>query len=463
MSPPSVTLRVLAGCVLACCALLLTVAGAAPAAVAHVAAHDRSAPVAGARVFLAPGRVTNLAVHWRGDPRARVRVEMSRDGRRFGRPLAVTIDELTAHGAPRRGTFGTVMVAAGVRAVRVLSDRPLRRVSVLWLDAGAPIRRAVASAAGSVSQPKVTPRVDWGADESLRFDSSGKEIWPPAFYPVQKLIVHHTDTQNNDPDPAATVRSIYYYHAVTEGWGDIGYNFLIDEEGRIYEGRHTYDYLSGSSPTEENSLGYGVTAAHVQGYNSGTVGIALLGTLTNQDATPAARSALEQLLAWEADHHGIDPLGSSLYTNPVSGTQATFPNIAGHRDLAATECPGGTFYATLPTIRSDVARMVSGTAPAPDFSLSVSPTSRSVTRGRSTTYSVAITPVNGFASNVQLAASGLPGGATATFSPNPAASASTLTVTTSGSTPVGTYSLTITGSGGGVTHATGVTLQVKRK
>jgi hypothetical protein len=88
------------------------------------------------------------------------------------------------------------------------------------------------------------------------------------------------------------------------------------------------------------------------------VGIALLGTLSNQDATPAARDALERLLAWEADEHGIDPLGSALYTNPVSGQQATFPNIAGHRDVAATECPGATFYATLPTIRSDVAARI---------------------------------------------------------------------------------------------------------
>src|SRR5204863_1953168 len=98
---------------------------------------------------------------------------------------------------------------------------------------------------------------------------------------------------------------------------------------------------------------------------SGTVGIALLGTLTNQDATPAARQSLEKLLAWEASSHSIDPQGSSLYTNPVNGTQKTFPNIAGHRDVNATECPGGVFYATLPAIRSDVAAMTAGSPPPP--------------------------------------------------------------------------------------------------
>src|SRR5204862_7844866 len=140
----------------------------------------------------------------------------------------------------------------------------------------------------------------------------------------------------------------------TQGWGDIGYNFLIDEAGRIYEGRHTLDPPS-PSPPGEDTRGYGVTAAHAYGYNSGTVGIALLGTLTNQDATPAARSALEQLLAWETGHHGIDPIAATLYTNPVTGTQPTFANIAAPPDLSATYRPGGAVHATHPTMRSALA------------------------------------------------------------------------------------------------------------
>jgi hypothetical protein len=231
----------------------------------------------------------------------------------------------------------------------------------------------------------------------------------------------------------------------------------------VYEGRHTFDYASGSSPTGEDSLGHGVTGAHAQGYNSGTVGIALLGTLTSQDATPAAVSALERLLAWESDHHAIEPRGASLYTNPVSGAQATFPNIAGHRDVGATECPGGTFYATLPIIRSDVAAMLGTSAPAPDFSLSVSPASRSVVRGRAAGYTVTVSPDDGFTSSVDLSVTGLPTGASASFSPNAATTSSTLTVQTSRSTPVGGYTLTITGTSGSLTHSTSAGLQVKRK
>jgi hypothetical protein len=347
---------------LALSGLLLALPAPAPA---RTPAHQVSAAVTRWRTFVLPRGTTHFALHWPRRSGARVLVSLSRDGRRFGRAHRVTLDDL---GEERGGSevFGAITLAGGTRAVRVLVSRPLPRVSLLTLRAGAVPRPGPIAAAASTSQPPVILRAGWGANESLRFDSSGHEVWPPAFYPVQKVIVHHTATQNDDPDPAATIRSIYYYHAVTQGWGDIGYNFLIDEAGRIYEGRHTFDPPS-SSPPEEDGRGYGVTAAHAYGYNSGTVGIALLGTLTTRDATPAARAALEDLLTWEADRHGIDPQGSSLYVNPVNGTQATFPNIAGHRDVNSTECPGGAFYATLPSIRADVAARLagSGATPAP--------------------------------------------------------------------------------------------------
>src|SRR5438045_2671376 len=89
---------------------------------------------------------------------------------------------------------GLGSTGCGLPAARVNTDGPLARLTVLWLtDRGRAVRPSVHAAA--FSQPKVIPRVDWGADESLRYDSTGKETWPPAFYPVQKLIVHHTDTQ----------------------------------------------------------------------------------------------------------------------------------------------------------------------------------------------------------------------------------------------------------------------------
>ncbi len=102
-----------------------------------------------------------------------------------------------------------------------------------------------------------------------------------------------------------------------------------------------------------------------------------------------------------------------------------------------------------------------GTAPTPDFSLSATPSSRTVTPGQGTSYTVTITPSGGFSASVTLGVAGLPAGATGTFSPNPATSTSALSVTTSASTPAGTYPLTITGTGGGQTHQTRATLVVQ--
>jgi hypothetical protein len=408
-----------------------------------------------------------VAVYWRGKPAAHVRIALRRrDG--FGRARRVQLDDSRKQFGSRQ-TWGAVMVARRATAVRVYTDRPLRRLTVLWLKDRGPRASGTPTARSSAyAQPAVLRRADWGADESLRFDSGGVEVWPAAYYPVQKLIVHHTATQNNDPNPAATIRSIYYYHAVTQGWGDIGYNFLIDEAGRIYEGRHTVDYPSGASPTEENGAGQVVTAAHAVGYNSGTVGIALLGTLTNQNATPAARAALERLLAWESDRHSITPQGSSLYTNPVNGTQATFPNIAGHRDVGSTECPGGVFYATFPSIRSDVAALMA--PPAPSFALSASPASTAVKRGTTARYTITVTPGGGFTGDVALSAAGAPRNTTTGLSPNRVtldsggrSATSTLSVGTTGSTPTGSFTLKVTGTGGGLSRTTSVALQVKKK
>ena len=110
--------------------------------------------------------------------------------------------------------------------------------------------------------------------------------------------------------------------------------------------------------------------------------MALLGTLTTHDATPAARDALNRLLAWEASRNGINPEATEAYVNPVSGATITRPNIAGHRDYAATACPGDTFYPTLPAIRRDVAALIAGSTPAPDTTPPSQPTALTAVPGR---------------------------------------------------------------------------------
>ena len=336
-----------------------------------VVGREVSTSVVRSSVVELPLSASHVALHWRGVPAAELTAAFSTDGAAFTEAEPVEHDD-RARGNGSTKThddhvFGGVVWTQNARFVRVSSDRPVAQLAVVAINARAATRSIAPNgehvAAAAVDQPGVLTRAEWGADESLRFISDGNETWPPEFYPVQKLIVHHTAGRNDDPDPAATVRAIYYYDAVTKGWGDMGYNFLIDEGGRIYEGRHSRTHVNGEVPTGEDLAGNGVTGAHAQGYNSGTIGIALLGKLVTQDATPAARSALEQLLAWKAERHSIDPLETSLYMNPVSGAEKTTANISGHRDWAATECPGGTFYDTFPSLRQAVATRISGTPP----------------------------------------------------------------------------------------------------
>jgi hypothetical protein len=204
-------------------------------------------------------------------------------------------------------------------------------------------------------------RAAWGADESLRFDAAGTERFPPVYWPVQTVTVHHTATVNDDPDPAARVRAIYRFQAVDEDFGDIGYHFLIDEAGRVYEGRWSGpDAVPGFDAT-----GRMVNAAHVGGFNAGNVGIALLGTFTDRAPTGPARRSLTLLLAVILGWHRIDPMATVGYVNPISGVTRSVAAIPGHRDWAPTLCPGDVLGGELDAIRQDVATLLSGESPAP--------------------------------------------------------------------------------------------------
>jgi putative cell wall-binding protein len=151
------------------------------------------------------------------------------------------------------------------------------------------------------------------------------------------------------------VRAIYYYHAVTQGWGDIGYHYLIDDAGRVYEGRYSRDYPTGTMPSADDAQGLGVVAGHARGYNAGSLGFSILGTYTSIAPTPAAQQSLVRMLAWGAAKHGLDPRANSWYFNPISGASLYTANIAGHRDYNSTACPGGVFYAMMGSIRNRVA------------------------------------------------------------------------------------------------------------
>ena len=214
-----------------------------------------------------------------------------------------------------------------------------------------------------LGRPCLRLRAGWGADERLRFDAAGTEVWPPAFFPVQRLTVHHTATDTGvgsggaDGDPAALVRAIYRYHAVDLGWGDIAYQLLIDQRGCIYEGRHSG---ADGTPVYQRAPGRGgppdaVNAGHTGGFNAGNLGVALIGDFNVEEPSPDAVRALTRTLAALAGVSELDPLGSGTYVNPISGATRLTAVISGHRDWLATECPGERLYARLPALREEVA------------------------------------------------------------------------------------------------------------
>jgi N-acetylmuramoyl-L-alanine amidase len=166
--------------------------------------------------------------------------------------------------------------------------------------------------------------------------------WPRAEWPLQLLVVHHTAWPELVGDPDEAVRRIHHLHAVERGWGDIGYGYVIDAEGRVHEGRSTRLSPPGHAPA----------GAHVKDHNAGSLGIAVLGTFTTEEPTAEAREALVALLGAECARAGIDPTATIDYVNPASGLRREgVPAIVGHRDLAPTECPGGALHALLPELR----------------------------------------------------------------------------------------------------------------
>jgi hypothetical protein len=199
--------------------------------------------------------------------------------------------------------------------------------------------------AQSVPAPPIVTRAQWGADESL----GNKER---SFGTIKKVVVHHTAI--DEEDPVKQIQGILRYHTQSRGWDDIGYNFLIDRAGTVYEGRWARAYADGEIHTGEDTRGRGVVGAHAAGYNTGSVGIAILGTYTSKGVTDATMRALASTIAWKVGPRDIDPHGRDPFVRVGDGVSVTFDNIAGHRDVEQTGCPGDFMYARLAELRDRV-------------------------------------------------------------------------------------------------------------
>ncbi len=205
--------------------------------------------------------------------------------------------------------------------------------------------------------PSFVSRVGWNCPQAP---------WIPLTTTVTHLIVHHAAGTNVSSDWGAVVLGIWNFHTGTNGYSDIGYNWLVAPNGVLYEGRY-------------NSSTSNIQGAHFCGTNQNTMGVCMLGDYTNISITAAARTTLVQVLGWKACERAIDPLATSFHAN--SGL--TINNISGHRDGCATQCPGNTFYPDLPGVRIDVKNYIDGLTPVTiidgleEFSISPNPVSQS--------------------------------------------------------------------------------------
>src|SRR3990172_3918215 len=197
-------------------------------------------------------------------------------------------------------------------------------------------------------QPGMVSREEWGGDACL----AGLEPERDYADRVQLLFIHHTDHGSNPNgygpnDGKDLVYAICSYHVNVRQWSDIGYNFLVDKYGTIYEGRG-------------GGIERGVAGAHTGGFNSYSTGIAFIGDHTASAPTDAAQVAFRRLAAWKLDVHHVDPLGTVTVeslgsTKYPEDTIVQLPTVAGHRDASVTSCPGGACYALLDWFRAGIA------------------------------------------------------------------------------------------------------------
>jgi len=229
------------------------------------------------------------------------------------RPPTADLAEVLVAGSPR-----------GLMLVRVSDGRARRGIA-----------RARA-ATGRAILGEVQSRADWGADES----------WvrrAPSYAPkVVAVTVHHTDNVNGyrPDDVPALIRADYAYHVKTRGWSDLGYNLLVDQFGRVWEGRR-------------GGLGRATIGSHAQGFNNGTLGVAVLGDLTH--ATAAAEKALARVIGYAATTWHFDPRGSVRLTSHgspryPSGRVVVLHRVFGHGETGITDCPG-SLQQDLPHLR----------------------------------------------------------------------------------------------------------------
>lgn len=335
----------------------------------EVGAPEAAVSAAGLRTVTlrAPKRFDLVGFRWRGASEPGLRIRTRKDGGAWSRWTVVPThsDDAPDIGSPERARASVSAPVWSGRAdwvqYRVRGRTPglrLHFVNVTGTTTAlerlkTSVRKtanratlalfAPAVAKAQAAQPAMVARADWGAADCVPRRS-------PEYGEVKVAFIHHTVSTNDytPEDGRAAVLAICRYHRNSNGWNDIGYNFLVDKYGTIYEGR-------------AGGIDQAVVGAQAQGYNSQSTGIANIGTYSSVPLTPEAISAIASLLRWKLPLHAAPTTGDVLLTSAggstnryPSGTEVTFQRISGHRDADNTSCPGDAAYAQLPEIRSRV-------------------------------------------------------------------------------------------------------------
>jgi hypothetical protein len=239
---------------------------------------------------------------------------------------------------PGRQAFAAEPVEISIDAWQIRSSDSLKQPLVVRIfkapaEKKSPGQKPLAASTVSCNcpPPPLCDRSCWCPDGSCA---------PPANYtPTQPshLIVHHSAGFSNYNDYQWVVAYYWDLHVNTNGWSDIGYNFLIDRNGVVYEGR-----------------GSGNLGAHFSCLNGKTVGICLIGNFMNEKPQALALQKLIDLAAWESCNHQISPADSSLHQS----SQLVLRHLSGHRDAnpaqvgcpSGTVCPGDSLYPLLDSL-----------------------------------------------------------------------------------------------------------------
>ncbi|PRY12570.1 N-acetylmuramoyl-L-alanine amidase [Kineococcus rhizosphaerae] len=216
------------------------------------------------------------------------------------------------------------------------------------LDAAQPL--ATKASPRVLPQPAIKTRAQWGADESLR---KGGVSYSDT---IKACVVHHTADGGtySQAEVPSVIRGMYRYHTVSLGWSDLGYNFVVDRFGGIWEGR-------------AGGITQPVIGAHAGGFNLDTFGVSMMGDFTSVAPSAACLESVAQVIAWKLSTYGLPADGVAYLTSAGGGTAKYSPGttvklrtINAHRDVGYTACPGNVGFTKMDWIRGRVGQLLGG-------------------------------------------------------------------------------------------------------